>query len=197
MKKLFLLSALALVALAAAATSATAASLQASPGGAITATSLGKLTFSAGSLSIECNLTMTGNLLRTAISKTAGTKMGEINTVSWANCTGGEVETVLNLPWTLAYSSINGTLPEGVTGINFEIVNSSFELSAFGGFFGCLYRGNSNAEQAVTRISGATYRSGLVRSLQNALRLVSGIGCPSEGRMIGTFTQTAQTITRS
>ncbi len=197
MKKFFLLSALALVALAAVATTATAASLQSSPGGAITATSLGKLSFVAGSITIECNLTMRGNLLTTAIAKTAGTKMGEINEIRWANCTGGEVETVLNLPWNIVYRSINGTLPEGVTAINFEIVNTQFELSTFGGFFACLYNGNAQAEQAVTRISGARYRSGLARSLENALRLREGFGCPSEGRMRGTFSMTAQTITRT
>lgn len=197
MKKLFLLSALALVALAAAATSATAASLQTSPGGAITATSLGKLSFVAGEIRIECNLTMRGNLLTTAISKVAGTKMGEITAINWANCVGGEVEAVLNLPWNVIYTSINGTLPEGVTGVNFEIVNTQFELSTFGGFFACLYAGNNRAEQAVTRISGATYRSGLVRSLENALSLREGFGCPSSGRMRGTFSQTAQTITRT
>ncbi len=197
MKKLFLLSALALVALAAAATSATAASLQARPGGAITATSLGKLTFEAGEINIECNLTMRGNLLTTAISKTSGTKMGEITEVRWANCVGGEVAAVLGLPWTVAYSSISGTLPEGVTAINFSINGSSFRLSTFGGFANCLYTGNSNASQAVTRISGAEYRSGLVRSLENALSLREGFACPREGKMIGSFTQTTQTIVRT
>jgi hypothetical protein len=197
MKKLFLLSALALVALAAAATSATAASLQARPGGAITATSLGKLTFAAGELSIECNLTMRGNLLTTAISKTSGTKMGEITEVRWANCVGGEVAAVLNLPWTIAYRSISGTLPEAVTAVNFTINNSSFQLSTFGGFVNCLYSGNSEASQALTHRAGAEYTTGLVRSLENALALRNGFGCPESGRMRGTFSQTVQTITRT
>ena len=198
MKKLFLLSALALVALAAAATTATAASLQASPGGAITATSLGKLSFVAGEVRIECNLTMRGNLLTTAISKTAGTKMGEITSVTWANCVGGEVAAVLSLPWTLAYRSISGTLPEAVSAVNFTINNSSFQLSTFGGFVNCLYAGNSEASQALTHREGAVYTSGLVRSLENALTLrEGGFGCPETGRMRGTFSQTAQTITRS
>lgn len=194
--RLIAVAAAALVLLAAS-TGASAASLQFRPGGAITRISLGKITFVAGELRFECNLTLRGNLLTTAISKTSSTKIGEINEVRWANCVGGELETFLALPWTMAYRSISGMLPEGVTAINVSINNFGFKLAIFGGFVNCLYSGNPEFTIAVTHRSGAEYTTGLLRSLENALALREGFGCPIEGRLGGTFSLTTQTVVRS
>ncbi|HEX4806892.1 MAG TPA: hypothetical protein VFU94_13420 [Conexibacter sp.] len=193
----FSVVAMAAALLAIGAAPSTAASLSFRPAGSITATSLGKLTFAMGSLTIECNYTLTGRLATGPIAKTAGASVGEITEVTWAGCTGGEIETVLNLPWTVVYSSIDGTLPEAVSAVRLAIDGWSWELSTFGGFAGCLWSGNPEFSLALTRLAGAEYRSGLMRSLESALRLVSGFGCPSEGRYLGSFSLTSQTVTRT
>jgi hypothetical protein len=195
--KLFLLAALALVALTAAAGSATAASFTISPGGAASAVSNGKVTFTAGETTIACNLTLSLELNRTAITKTAGNSVGSVTRVTWANCEGGEVAAVLNVPWAVTYQSISGTLPEGVTATGLQVTNAQFQLSVFGGFANCLYAGNQPASLGLSRISGATYRSGTLSITPTSLALRSGFGCPSSGTMRGTFTLTAQTVTRT
>lgn len=136
MKKLSraLLSAtLTLVGLSILASSAFAASgVSISPGGAITATSLGRLT-SQGSLgTLACNVTLTGSLTRGLISIPSGglSAIGSITGGSATNCelNGSRTTVTLNFSpaWTLAANS-NGLV---------VVLGATFSASI------CTYRGN-------------------------------------------------------
>jgi hypothetical protein len=198
--KLLVAAAITVVAFAAAATSASAASFSVEPGGTVRAISSGKVTFTAGSTSIACNLTLELNLLRGPIEKVAGARFGTVTNVTWANCENGTVREVLNLPWELVYDSIVGTLPSGVTTVNLTVKNAQFLLSTFGGFANCLYAGDVASALGVSLVRGTTdrYTTGTLRTRETPRqRLVSGFACPTEGSMTGTFTLSpTQTLTR-
>lgn len=220
-KKLLLLAALALTAFAASAGSASAASgVRITPGGAITQTSQGKVTFQAGETRIECNLTLTGRLETALVRFVRGTltRLGQITRVDWRECVGGEVERVLNLPWNIALNTILENEPRNCTRVNepflapyntacgalIVILGPQFQLSIFGGFVRCLY--GSAAERVgallpLTRTGDngreATYTMGLLTILANSFRLTSGFGCPATGEMRGRFNEASprQTLT--
>jgi len=221
MKKLLLLAALALVALAASAGSASAArGVKISPGGAITQTSQGKITFAAGETRIECNLTLTGNLETRLVTFVRGTliRIGTITRVDWRECVGGEVEAVLNLPWNVALNQIleeprncRPKTPEEAVynkacGALIVILGPQFQLSIFGGFARCLYGSATESVGALLPVTllrsnerEAEYSMGLLRILptQNTFRLARGFGCPERGTMTGTFNEASprQTLT--
>jgi len=219
-KKLILLTALALVAFAASAGSASAArSIEISPGGTVTQVSLGLVTFVSGETSITCNLTLRIELVRGLVGPALLIRIGQVTDVRWEGCSGGTVERVLGLPWDVAL--VSQLLTEGareercetvgvlisaapynrVCGAKIEILRAQFRLSVFGGFVRCLYAGNVRALMTLTRIASdetqATYRMGLLLILPNSLPLVEGgFGCPATGEMRGTFgaATPAQTI---
>lgn len=193
--KWLLIAALALVALTAASSGASAASFRISPGGAISSPSVGKLSFTGSGLTIACNVTLNGTLSNALLLKVAGTVFGAVTAVRIANCEGGNVSGVLNLNWPLKYNSILGTLPEAVTGILFDIERASFNLSTFFELVNCLYEGTAGA---LLSVSGRNpYTTGGIRALETVrLPLHEGEGCPATGSMRGSFTITAQTITR-
>lgn len=190
--KLLFAAAVALVAFAAVASSASAFTARVEAGGNITSVSLGKITFGSGP-EIECNLTMRGTLAR-SVELTANATMGAINEVRWANCTGGTVERVLNLPWSLTVNRINGTLPDSATGIYFNLVGTAFNLSTFFELVNCLYAGTARATLATNDTGTNTYTSGLIRADETVLLpFIRGSGlCPEEGGFAGTFRLEAQ-----
>lgn len=196
MKKIIFGMALALVALLATAGSAAAYTATVDPAGEIEAISRGKVDFEASGITISCNLTLTGELEGTIVdAEQAGRKMGEITEVAWSSCSGGSVRTVLGLSWDMETVSVNGTLPNAATSLNFVIKNAQFQLAVLGGFVNCLYAGDAAANLAV---SGSNpYTTGIITT-NSSYRLVSGALCPGSGRMTGSFAlEPSQEITLS
>lgn len=184
------------VALACALTTANASAswLQFSPGGAITATSLGAITFDTDALiDVACNLTLTGTLETDEIEKRLATPFGSITNIAWANCTSGASMRILNLPWPLFYESITGTLPSA-TGLKFYISSGEIQLNI--GTTSCLY--NGSPDFLLPFVGSAPFAHGLLGNLGNALPLWRGPGaCAGSGRLRGSFRLApAQTITR-
>jgi hypothetical protein len=104
--KLLLTAALLIVSISAATSVATAASLSWNPGGNITATSAGLLTYitTLGGIpiNISCTSTMAGTLARGLIPATSGTQMGAMTRDLGSTChnVGGQPVTQENLmPW--------------------------------------------------------------------------------------------------
>lgn len=200
--KLVLTSAVALVALFAVVGSAVASEATVSPAGAIASASEGKLSFTGGSFTIRCNVTLNGSLLRGPI-RTEGTgQLGSITEVQIRECEGGSVSGVLfreeeGRAWAIRLVRTLGTAPNSVTGLLFNIVGAKFQLSVFGEAVNCLYAGDNGALMALTATRTAgVYTTGRITALATALPLVSGgFLCPSSGTMAGRFNITAQTIT--
>lgn len=199
-KKLALTCALALVATAAASSAALGATASISPGGAITATSNGRVTFAGSSIiRPECNLTIRGTLGTGPINKDApGGVLGSVTAVQIANCSGLDSVTVLGLPWTITYQSITGTLPNAVTAIRLNIVAAAFEMRGLPVAGNCLYGGTAPTILDVTGTN--PYTSAGLRSLGSTAPLGKrggGIFCPGSGWLEGTFSLSpTQTITR-
>ena len=192
----------ALSAMGIAASSASAITASVSPAGTQNVTS-SAVTFGGSGISIICELTLRTSLLGGPITVARGAQIGEVTEVRWANCSGGTVERVLSLNWRL---TIGDTLPtvaslttRNATGILLIIQGASFNLSAFGGFVNCLYRGNPGALMALTHTAreSTTYTgSSLVALSEIRLPFVSGSGlCPRTGTFSGTFSIATQTIT--
>ena len=202
MKKLVLTAALALVALFAVAATASAHNATISPAGEASQVSSGKVTFRAGEIRIECNLTLAGTLASSVSNLERPEErqsLGSVRSVRWAECVGGNVESVLGTPWNILYTGETGAMPNEVSSVQFTVQNAQFLLSTFGGFARCLYAGESPVSMAATRTRTAgVYTSGNIRTTESAFSLVSGFGCPSSGNMTGTFTMSpTQTITVS
>lgn len=202
MKKLVLTAALALVALLSVTASAFAAhNATIRNAGSISTASSGAVTFRAGEISIACHLTLSGTLASSVSNlETGGTQsLGSISSVSWAECSGGEVSGVLGTPWNILYTGETGAMPNEVTAVSFTIQNAQFLLRTFGGFVSCLYAGEAPVSMATvaTRTAG-TYTSGSIRTTESSFAKVSGSLCPSSGTMTGSFTMSpTQTITVS
>lgn len=82
-----------------------------SPGGAITANSVGRITFTGGAVSISCDISLTGTLAA-SVAKVAGTSFGSITAGTSTSCGTGVVSSVLTAtPWAVQYRSFTGTLP--------------------------------------------------------------------------------------
>ena len=194
----------ALAAMGVAASSAFAISATVANGGAVNAT--GTATFEGGGISIVCPLTLENSLLRGPITVARGAQLGETTGVRIGSCTGGSVESVLALPWRL---TVNDTLPTiasltttNATGVLLNVVNSSFNLSVFGGFVNCLYSGNAGALLTLTHTAAgsSTYTARTLAALRSVEIPLSrgGFGCPANGHFAGTFTLSAtQTVTLS
>lgn len=193
-KKLILGVVTAFVVLVAGASSASAFTAVVSPGGGITSVSLGTVTFSSGETTINCNLTLTGELNR-VITLVSGVELGRIRVVTARECNNGATVTILALPYNLSFNESLGTLPDNGTGTRYTVRGASFNLSLFGGFVNCLYRGEQPALLGTTDTGTNTYRSGLNTIIGAPLSKVSGFGCPASGELEGSFTLTAQTIT--
>ncbi|HMJ01427.1 MAG TPA: hypothetical protein VK506_00715 [Conexibacter sp.] len=200
--KLLLTAAIALVAITAFASSASAFTARTAPGGNITADSNGRLTFGSGITSIQCEVSLIGDLAVTA-GIDAGDQFGTIDAVRIANetCSGGIVLGVLNLSWRLTVRALQGTAPNELLGFSFDISTAAFELE---GFFGvdCLYSGRAAGLQRLIDTGVNTYRTEDQRALEevtlprNTER--SDGACPATGGFRGTFDMTpVQSITVS
>jgi hypothetical protein len=204
--KLLIVAVLALAAISFAATSASAASLQIRPGGAITATSLGRITFESNifGLGPECRVEMIGRLLTTVVTKVEGAKLGEITSIVVTECTGGTATTLVTTtaPATIQYASITGTLPEGVTAALIRIANVRFLIEVATVNTKCLYAATIGASTPTTRIGAGTYTTGLFTLLSGDQRYTSitslnANACPTAPTLFGTVRFPVQTITRT
>jgi hypothetical protein len=188
------LAVVALAALAAATGTAAAAEFQFSPGGTITGTSLGPVTFSGSGITITCPLTLRGTVTSARVPKVAGTSYGEITSVTVGRCSGGSVS-VLGLPWPVVYNAILGTLPNAVTGVSLTVNRTGFLFNALG--LECLYGGSITSLLAVT--GSNPYTSGLyaIPPGSSAPFVRGSFFCPRTGSVSGTFGITpTQTVTR-
>jgi hypothetical protein len=136
--------------------SASAANVTFERAGSIEMPSSGKLTFGEGSTTIQCEFTFNGTLARGPIEATAGRQVGSITEVSInrAECTGGELERVLGLPWALVYDEATPSqagLPNNITGLRLRIINFNLLLSTFFGIVNCLWAGNLGLILSVTQ----------------------------------------------
>lgn len=185
----------AFIAVASSASSAGGAEFRVEPAGAIRATSIGKVRFRGGEINLECNLVLTGNLLRGFV-KVNGERMGEITRVQWENCVGGQIANTLNLPWPVTYFWILGELPAAVTRIDFEIVRFEVMLSIFGGVIRCLY-GEGTSLGAWSVLEGRNpYIMSVIESEPERLvpvnEEVSSEVCPATITVTGSFRLNAQ-----
>ena len=173
---------------------AAAAEFQFSPGGTITGTSLGPVTFSGGGITITCPLTLRGTVTSARVPKVSGTSYGEITSVTIGRCSGGTAS-VLNLPWPITYNAILGTLPNAVTGVALTASRLGFQLSAIG--ITCLYGGSVATLLAVTGMNPYTTGLYAVPAGSSAPFVSGSFLCPRSGTMTGTFGITPQqTVTR-
>lgn len=199
MRKLCMTVALALVATCATTAAATAASTSVSPGGAITATSIGRLTFSTAGLSIiECDLALQGSLATGPIEKVQGARLGAMTGVAITNCNLGVTAVALNLPWDIDYTSISGTLPNDVTGSRKTII-IGIQVSNFPFAGTCLYGGAMDIVIAAVRTgTPGTYTTGTVAiGSATVSRVSGGMLCPATASARGSFSLTpTQTLTR-
>jgi len=192
--RLLALAAVAAAAMALGGGTAAAGEFQFSPGGTISGTSLGPVTFSSNGIAITCNLTIRGTVTSARVPKVAGTSYGEITSVSVGRCSGGTAS-VLGLPWPVVYNAILGALPEAVTGVSLTIQRTGFLLNTIG--LECLYGGSVTSLLAVTGTN--PYTSGLyaIPSGSSVPFVRGSFLCPRTGSMTGTFgISPTQTVTR-
>jgi hypothetical protein len=173
--------------------SAAAAEFQFSPGGTITGTSLGPVTFSGSGITIRCELTLTGTVTTRRVPKVAGTSYGSVTGVTVGACTGGTAA-ASGLPWAVTYDAILGALPDRVSGLALTLRNTSFTLTFSG--ISCTYGGNVSSLLAVT--GSNPYTTTLYALPATSVPLTRGsFFCPSSGSMSGTFGMSpTQTVTR-
>ena len=174
-------------------------------------TTQGKVTFISGVITMECNYTFTGAFESGLVAVVRGAllRLGTITRVTWSECSSGVWETVLNLPWNVALTTVLEA-PRACTrahmpgeaayntacGALITILGFAIQLARLGGIERCLWGGPSETLGALlplTRTAGnereATYSMGLMTLLPNTLRLASGFDCPTSGEMRGRFAE--------
>lgn len=183
--RVLIVAVFAVAALSVVASSASALTATISLGGAISTTSLGKLTSAAAGTNIQSNVTLSGSITRGTYN--TGGVFGTITRCA----ASGTMPTGFTVDCTLL---TNGTLPVGaVTAalVLFTLSNAKFliHIPAVGD---CLYSGTVGA-------SIPTGTSQLIRVLSTTVslfRTLSG-SCPPSGTLTGTFgaLTPAQTVT--
>ncbi|MBS1869308.1 MAG: hypothetical protein JSS99_06560 [Actinobacteria bacterium] len=147
-----------------------------------------ELTFRTEGISTACHVYITGSLHAATFAKTRGLLVGYATSgfLPTETCRGteGARPTPLDasLPWHIKYNSFTGTLPR-ITGINFDVVGMSFQVTILG--VSCLYR--STAESPARVIANLS-AEGTVTSVraEEAARIPSTGGfCPASGTASG------------
>lgn len=152
------------------------------PGGAITASSNGRLTLQGGGLNIECNAALTG-LLATSATKVVGGNAGTFAGGSLTACNLGVTFVVLfPAAWRLSYNGFTGALPS-ITGVRFIIRNIQI-LVNWPGVGACLFEGE--VPVIVDISAGTASRMAVGSNSVPVSRTLSGI-CPTALRFVGTF----------
>ncbi len=165
-------------ALAASAAPAGAAQLFAAPAGRAGIASL----FRFDVAGVECSIGLTVQLLPGAIEKVPGELIGTV-THAIIPCAGSVLVNPLALPWSLTFSSIAGTLPNGMTGLLVTLRGVRIGSS---NWISCLYCGDIGLR--ILLDGENPYLTDLVVTLENQLRLLSGgFFCPNPISLIGVF----------
>lgn len=213
--KLLLTAVIACAALALAVGGAQATnSFSISPGGNISSTSLGKLSFASSAATVQCEVTLRGTLSSGGLIVLIELLlMGAITEVSINNrreeegnprgCRNGTViPPVLNLPWRIVFRTLReaGGGTGQLLGLStraklIQIRGTQFKLELFG--VQCLYEGNAGGDVAVTPQAGGEahrtdFLTGLVRALEE-IRIPKhegGFLCPESGNFRGNLTLT-------
>lgn len=194
LKRTLLICAVAIAAAAALTATASAFTATLSPAGAITAPSLGTVSFVSGETVINCNYTLRGELNR-SFAMTAGTTIGRITGVTARECNNGATATILGLPYTIVFLGFAGTLPDNAGSIEVAIQRFSHNLSLFGGFVNCLYTGELQWNVPLVDTGTNTDRTELATIVPTRFRKVSGAGCANEEEIEGQFALPTQTVT--
>jgi hypothetical protein len=186
-KKISIALVVAAASAAIAAATASATTIAFSPGGSITAASLGKITFTGGATNIRCNLTLSGSLTRSA-SASEGTSIGSITSIESASCEGARIRSINNLPYELVF---NRLVAEGLE-LGLRELNYSVSVTIFGIVQDCTYGGTLPLLMQIS--AGVT---GLLRILTNSLPKTAGGGsCAASVSWSGTFgLEPQQTVT--
>jgi len=147
-----------------------------------------RLTF-AGTINVICDVTLNVTLLR-LIVKRLGEHAGLITTGRADRCSdsfGGRPTVVVLPDMEITYSSITGTLPNGITGGTL-LVTGGFEitLNILGSVRECLYFGRIGAraeENPIRRLGVETTRHGRIPLFADLRRN----NCPTSGDLRGEF----------
>jgi hypothetical protein len=151
MRKCFIAAICAVGALGVGTTATPALTVTGSPGGLITATSLGKLSFASSFGSLQCNVTLTGSLARSATLVGSLTSVGSVTGGSTANCTLAGIAilpfAVNSLPWQIALTSTTSMANRLITILGMTFFDPST---------GCAYTGNVGTTVNGTNTTAAT-----------------------------------------
>lgn len=159
------------------------------PAGSVSMPSAGKVSFGE-TPQVSCNITLNGSI-EPEVQMIRGEDLGSVTSVSIRNCEGGSISAVLDLPWPIEYESVEGTLPNEITGLVGNMEGVALNVSVFGGIVNCLYSG-------LYRVYIATFpiflsRWGVLAVIilpEDALRLALARGsmlCPAELVASGEF----------
>lgn len=173
---------------------ANANTMTAEPSGAITATSIGKLTFSGRGgfeIVVECRVTLNGRVNGT-IDNRAGGLLGTITEGRLNEC--GAFNSGLALftsprSWTLELGG-SARLEGEIDLLSVNAIGTQWQITSFG--IGCLYAGTLPLQLEASGMPTVT-RS--IRVLENfLLRFAGERTCPSGAEVIGSFSFTRQTL---
>lgn len=151
-----------------------------SPGGRVTISSAGRLTFTGGAVRIECNITLTASFASSVV-KVAGTSLGSVTAATVSGCpTGTSMAFLFTSPttWPMTYNSFAGTLPS-ISNVSLTLSGGqiSFTTSTTGT---CLYTGSLGGRFTPPNALAIDAGNSWTRSAGGAL-------CPSSGRWSGSF----------
>ena len=174
-----------------------------SPGGRVSATSLGSLTFNSPLLRITCPGTLNGAWMPEYISAVAGAAMAGVTSGTMGRCSSGSARFDTTNAWLLTFSSLLGTLPN-LTGLQLTIEDFSVLLTQtiFGITANCEYTGTVGALLVLSE--RGPYRTGLLSLLSRSQSFTldrdldtSGL-CPAASGVSveGGFTFTSTTLTQ-
>lgn len=209
--RLLVVAAAALTVLATAAPSADAyRTLLIGAGGAIRQVSQGGIAFVGGLILVSCNITLNGEIEPGPYTTELPIVAGRITNLEWRECTGGEILSILNLPWSIRIeriletnreTRIAGIRPEAITGGLVSLVESGgrrpvgFQLELE--TIVCLYGGRGESPSALLPLTRAREREGRFFYSLGALTVLESVRfrkssgpetCPGEGFIRGRFT---------
>lgn len=192
--KFFMLALVAVLGAAFTSSAANAASITASPAGAVTATSLGRVALAGTGgfidITLNCNVTLNGSL-NSSINNASGAQIGSITAGSATNCDNGTADVLASSSnaWAL---TLNGTPNLTTLTAGLTVRNAQFSVTVLGN--DCLYAGDVPASLGYT--GSGPYTTGLITILSHSLPLSSGgFLCPTSGELSGSFSFTRQTLT--
>lgn len=161
-----------------------------SPGGAITARSLGALTFTTTGFIATCSVSLSGRL-DTSIQMPDG-QFGSITSGAPSGCSGLTSPSLLfATAWPVRFADVLGGFPDDLAGVVIALDNVA--VSGTVGGLSCLWQGRI---ELLTTVRGpAPYALGLFTVARTSrLALVRGAICPSSVSVTGAVAVTAMTF---